>query len=219
MLSCINHDENNKNYTMVISKIPFYKSINNNIFIYENVLSKSLLEECEEFVHKCINNNNYTTTNHIDWPDYVVNQSDVINIIKLEIENIILKEKICNELRNNLNFITEGLYLNIHIMQKNCYISEHTDNNNNFAFTIYLNKIWKKENGGIFQFDIDDTIYNVLPKYNSMVLLKDNIHRVTKITSNELRITIQGFYLEKFFYKNNSIDYLIHNNNEGKIMF
>lgn len=212
-------DNTNNTSTMIISKIPFYKSINNNIFIYENVLSKLLIDECEEFAHKCIDNDIYNTTNHISWDSGIVGESGIIKIIKLENENPNLKDKICYELKNKYNFITEGLKLNIHIMYKDCYINEHYDDHVNYAFTIYLNQLWEKKYGGIFQFDIDDKIYNVLPKYNTMVLLKNNNHRVTKINSNVIRLSLQGFYNETFFYKNNSINYLLHNKNAGTIMF
>jgi hypothetical protein len=58
-------DYNDNIQNIFISKIPFYKSINSNIFIYENVLSKELIKECEEFAYMCINKNIYNTTNHI----------------------------------------------------------------------------------------------------------------------------------------------------------
>ena len=202
-----------------ISKMPYYKSINNNIFIYENVLSIELIKECENFVYMCINKNIYNTTNHISWSSTVVGKSDIIKIIQLENENPNLKEKICYELKNRYNFMTEGLKLNVNIMYQNCYIDDHYDDHVNYAFTIYLNKNWEKSNGGIFQFDIDNIKYNILPKYNTMVLLKNNIHRVTNITSNVIRITLQGFYSESFFYKNNSINYLLYDKTPGIIEF
>jgi len=207
------------NNPIVISKMPFYKSINNNIFIYENVLSMQLIEECEEFAYKCINENIYNTTNYKSWDSTIVDKSDIIKIIKLENENPNLKEKICYELKNNYNFMTEGLKLNIHIMYENCHINDHYDDHVNYAFTIYLNKKWDKKNGGIFQFDIDNTIYNILPKFNTMVLLKNNIHRVTNITSNVIRITLQGFCSDSFFYRNNPINYLLYDKKSGIIKF
>jgi len=210
---------NHGTYPINISKIPFYKSINNNIFIYENALSKSLIKDCEEFAYACINKNIYNTTNHMSWHSTIVDKSGIIKIIKLEKENPNLKEKICYELKTNYNFMTEGLKLNIHIMYENCYINDHHDDHVNYAFTIYLNTKWDKMNGGIFQFNIDNTIYNILPKYNTMVLLKNNIHRVTIITSNVIRISLQGFYSESFFYKNNSIDYLLYDKKSGIIKF
>lgn len=215
----MNNIDNNNNINIFISKIPFYKSINNNVFIYENVLSIALINECEKFAYMCINKNIYSTTNHLSWGSEIVDKSDIIKIIKLENENPQLKEKICYELQNSYNFMTEGLKLNIHIMYENCYINDHYDDHVDYAFTIYLNKKWEKINGGIFQFDIDNTIYNILPKYNTMVLLKNNIHRVTNITSNCIRITLQGFYSESFFYKNNSINYLLYDKNSGIIKF
>lgn len=202
-----------------ISKMPFYKSINNNIFIYEDVLSVELIKACEEFAYQCINKNVYTTTNHNSWDSTIVGKSDIIKIIKLENENPQLKEKICCELKNRYNFMTEGLKINIHIMFENCYINDHYDDHVNYAFTIYLNKKWEKSNGGIFQYDIDNTKYSILPKYNTMVLLKNNIHRVTNITSNVIRITLQGFCSESFFYKNNPINHLLYDKTPGIIEF
>lgn len=215
------YEYNNSKYEynrMYISKTPIYKSINNNVFVYENVLSGLLIKECLSFASICINKKIYTT-NHISWPDYIVDKSDIIKIIKLDHLNKCLKEKICYELQNRYNFIIDGLHLNLHIMNEGCYINDHRDNHVNYAFTIYLNDIWKSSDGGIFQFDIDDKIYNIIPKYNMMVLLQNNIHRVTKITSNVSRITIQGFYSGAFYYKKKPIDFLLYNKNEGYEMF
>ena len=93
-------------------------------------------------------------------------------------------------------------------MGEDCYVNDHYDNHVDYAFTIYLNKFWCLEYGGIFQFDIEENVYNILPTYNTMVILKNNIHRVTKTNSKNLRITLQGFFKHSFFYNRIPIEIL-----------
>lgn len=206
------YNENNnkeKQFIMHISKPPNYISTNNRVFIYNNVLSETLLKECINYVNNCINNNVYSTTNILSWDKDIKGKSNEIKVIKLDKENKILKKKICYELNYKYNIFTDGLKLNFHIMQEGCYVNDHYDSHVEYAFTIYLNERWELEDGGIFQFDIDNIVYDVIPSYNTMVILKDNIHRVTNINSKKLRITIQGFYNHSFYYKNKPIELLL----------
>jgi Rps23 Pro-64 3,4-dihydroxylase Tpa1-like proline 4-hydroxylase len=189
-------------------KTPCYVSPNNNVQIYKNALSNFILEDCVDYANYCIKKDIYTTTNQISWDKEIAGKSNVIKVIKLDDENKTLKKKICYDLENKLNFFTDGLKLNLHIMQEGCYVNDHYDNHVDYAFTIYLNKTWQKEYGGIFQFDIENNIYNIVPEYNTMVILKNNLHRVTKQTSKNLRISLQGFFAHKFFYNETPIELL-----------
>jgi Rps23 Pro-64 3,4-dihydroxylase Tpa1-like proline 4-hydroxylase len=202
-------NNNKEQFIMHISKPPNYISTNNHVFIYNNVLSDTLLKECINYVNNCIDNNFYSTTNILYWDKHITGNSNEIKIIKLDKENEILKKKICYELKNRFNFHIEGIKLNLHIMQEGCYVNDHCDGHVEYGFTIYLNETWESEDGGIFQFDIDNITYDFIPSYNTMVILKDNIHRVTKINSKKLRITIQGFYSHSFYYKNKPIELLL----------
>jgi Rps23 Pro-64 3,4-dihydroxylase Tpa1-like proline 4-hydroxylase len=205
----IENNNKEKQIIMHISKPPNYISTNNCVFIYNNVLSDILLKECINYSNECIKNNFYSTTNILSWDKNITGNSNEIKVIKLDEENEILKKKICYELKNKFNFYTEGIKVNLNIMQEGCYINEHYDSHVEFAFTIYLNEIWGKDDGGIFQFDIGDIVHDLIPTYNTMVILKNNIHRVTKINSKKLRITIQGFYSHSFYYKNKPIELLL----------
>lgn len=207
-----------KKHEMFISKIPYYISINERVLIYQNVLSDFLIKECICYANICVQNDFYNTTNHLCWNKEIVGRSNVIKIIILNKVNEKLKQKICYELNNKYNLITDNLIINIHIMQEGCYVQEHTDNHVKYAFSIYLNDFWEEKYGGMFQFDIEDEKYNVLPSYNTMVLIKDNLHRVTKINSKLLRISLQGFYPDSsLYYKTSPIDQLLHSNIGNKI--
>jgi hypothetical protein len=200
---------------MCIKKIPDFISVNKHVLVYENVLSEYTVKECIDFANKCIENDIYCTTNHESWRDFLVGDSEIIKVINLFNKNKILAKKICNELSNKYNMITEGLKLNIHIMQEGCYINNHTDNHVKYAFTIYLNDNWEDNDGGIFQYEVEDEVYSIVPKYNKMVIIKDNVHRVTKITKNIKRITIQGFYNHSYYFKNTPIDVILNNKFEN----
>lgn len=205
----------NETHEMFISKIPHYISINKHVLIYKNVLSDVLMKECIFLANTCIQNDFYNTTNALYWSKNIVGESNIIKIVFL---NEKLKQRICYELSNKYNFITDNLKINIHIMQEGCYVNEHTDNHVKYAFTIYLNEHWEESYGGIFQFDIENHIYNVIPSCNTMVLLKNNLHRVTKISSKLKRISLQGFYADpSLFYKTSPIDQLLYSKNENNV--
>ena len=208
---------------MFIIKKPSFVSNNKNLLIFNNALSEELINECVNYTKMCIENNIYTTTNMESWDDEIKGDSKVIKVIKLFKQNKTLNDKICKELKYNYNLLTNGLFLNIHIMSEGCYINEHTDGHVQYALTVYLNTL-KEEDGGIFQYeDIDGDNLNknmqkkiyreIVPETNKMILLKHSLHKVSNVLKN-CRISLQGFYSDFYFYKGEPINLICNYSNK-----
>ena len=85
----------------------------------------------------------------------------------------------------------------VYMWLKGSGIVFHNDSNYAFGATIYLNKKWNPDHGGIFIWEVAPRQYRgVCPEFNTMVLntLGQN-HQVTAISpyAKENRITIQIF--------------------------
>lgn len=91
-------------------------------------------------------------------------------------------------------------YVHYYLWTKNSSISLHQDSKYAYGATIYLNKDWIIDEGGIFMWkdksEKSDYYKAYIPKYNSMVLNDENEkHIVTPVNpfARNLRITIQIF--------------------------
>lgn len=88
------------------------------------------------------------------------------------------------------------------------YIPCHIDSNHIIAATLYLNKDWDIEDGGIFMYyenNNDDNLKCIFPKYNSLVLSERNeIHHVSLINyhAKEVRKTVQIWINKKKYQYN-----------------
>jgi len=91
-------------------------------------------------------------------------------------------------------------YVHYYIWTKGSSISLHQDSKYSYGVTIYLNKEWIIDEGGIFMWkdkkEKSDYYKAYIPKYNSMILNdEDEKHLVTPVNpfSRSLRMTIQIF--------------------------
>lgn len=180
-----------------------------NVKIYNNVLSNDVLMEIEKLIIKANNLGEFIDNDIFGWEDDLV-VHDKIKILPLKDKYKILYNKICENISKTLHKNIKGIQLNIHGIPKNAYIPHHTDNHVDFAITIYINRSWSFDHGGFLKFKENDKNFKVMPKYNTMVYLKDVLHWVTPNLSDEIRYTVQGFYTTNIYYKNIPInDFLI----------
>ena len=88
----------------------------------------------------------------------------------------------------------ENLTFQYYVWKQNSGISLHRDGSDRFGATIYLNKNWDINSGGIFLWKEDDSLKGICPEHNNMVIVdKEEWHLVTPVSplSNEFRYTIQ----------------------------
>jgi|TARA_R110000744_G_scaffold10520_7_gene32696 hypothetical protein len=114
-----------------------------------------------------------------------------------------LNHRLTKYIRNEVEVTPfKGLGASFHVWEPHSGINWHPDPIYAWGATIYLNKIWKHEYGGIFQWtagDVNDEssiVHEVLPRYNLMVLNDEQqMHMVTPVSTKaiEYRTTLQLF--------------------------
>lgn len=90
---------------------------------------------------------------------------------------------------------------NMYLWTHDSYIPLHKDTDERTTFTIYLNREWDFQEGGLFQYfnEEKDLWEVVIPQYRSMMLNTTGVpHATTPVKSpRQPRITIQGFIYTK----------------------
>lgn len=178
---------------------------------YDNVLEEKLIENIMEYFKTIIHKDVWSSSN--SWDQNLCLKSS--NIITHTITNNFLCDEIkkCIENKLNINFEQEKLEFipSIYVWGSLSYINWHNDNNYVYSGTIYLNKNWNSNDGGIFLYKDNQTdqILGLTPDYNSMVINFNNesdpynYHCVTCITPGTIkkRITIQWRVLSSYCKK------------------
>jgi Rps23 Pro-64 3,4-dihydroxylase Tpa1-like proline 4-hydroxylase len=88
----------------------------------------------------------------------------------------------------------ENVMIQYYVWKQNSGIALHNDRTYEYGATIYLNKNWDINSGGIFLWKEDNSLKGVCPEYNNMVIVdKKELHLVTPVSplSTEFRYTIQ----------------------------
>lgn len=137
---------------------------------------------------------------NLSWTKNLQTNSSLIFImpfpeIEDEIREVLIKELNDNKLKD-LNIFTQMC-----VFSRGSCIPLHSDKDYYLGATVYLNKRWSSENGGLFLFESDSYLNVVVPKYNRCVInYKHNYHMVSQVSSNieEPRITIQIFVTNEF---------------------
>lgn len=108
-----------------------------------------------------------------------------------------LKNKILSEISNLLPKCS-SYTLQQYIWGKNSGISKHNDGDYKFGATIYMNKDWDINYGGIFLWrkpeEPDSSMKVITPSFNTMILNNDkSIHMVTPVSpaAPDYRVTLQ----------------------------
>jgi hypothetical protein len=91
----------------------------------------------------------------------------------------------------------DDLVIQHYVWMRGSGISWHNDGKFRFGATIYLNRTWNPDYGGIFMWEPEDSggdLRAACPTFNTMVLNdKKLFHRVTPVSTNapEYRLTLQ----------------------------
>ena len=116
--------------------------------------------------------------------------------IEKQIEDILLEKQILN-LEKEKKISETGISINV--WGRGSYITAHPDLNYSKAITIYLNKQWNYNDGGIFHWqNFESKEWNsISPTFNKAVINESGImHGVSPVQSN-FRITLQIFVHKK----------------------
>lgn len=125
---------------------------------------------------------------------------EIHNGIKGSCMSALVSKKLSNEIELDIKKYLPNyseLYMQFHVFQYYSGVAVHDDGTRKFGATIYLNKRWDANWGGLFLWkdnEKDEIMKGVLPKPNMMVLNDERqMHLVTPISPDceEPRCSIQ----------------------------
>jgi hypothetical protein len=168
---------------------------------YNNVLDEHLIKNVMDYFKSILSENVWSSS--IGWDQSLSLLSS--NVVTHTIFDKFLAKEIKNSIEKvlNIDFEKEDLAFvpSIYVWGGGSYITWHPDNRYPYNGTIYLNKEWNSDDGGVFLYKDNQTkeIKGIEPTYNSMVVNSGteedphNGHCVTCIVPGTIkkRLTIQ----------------------------
>lgn len=160
------------------------------MLIIENFLDSELLNDLEKDLESKIKQRVWVNS-RTSWQDELTNRF-IGNIETTSIDpscSVRLEKKIKPLVDSYVKFAADH-----YIWYPLSGINLHKDEYYQFGATLYLNKNWNVEDGGLFLYKKKEKYKVVVPTYNTCVINDNNIeHCVTQVTSrnNLLRHTIQ----------------------------
>lgn len=168
---------------------------------YENFLEEDLLNDVVEYADKIYRSPLNQVTTNAYWKKDVVHDSTpvLVHHIPQHTEKNIW-ERICKAVERKTG-ITDVTDINVYFWTRLSYIPWHNDGHVHAAITVYLNKDWKPDYGGLFLYDYEHNgrIRGIIPIYNGALLQTQGLwHSTTPVNwSANVRITLQIFKRKK----------------------
>ena len=164
------------------------------IEIKKNFFDNVLIDSLSSLAIKSYKSNKLRT-NFSSWKDGIVQYSTAVLIYDIFNDNEIYK-KLCKK------FDTEDYNFTFQYWTQGSYIPWHDDGYAAQAGTVYLNKKWNLDWGGLFMWIDNEKIYAENPEYNKLIFLYDNINKHSTTSVNRplysssgqiMRTTLQFF--------------------------
>ena len=159
----------------------------------KNFFSEELIEKIIHHVESQRDSSEWITNSN--WIPEVVKHSERVDILEItKTFSKKVKEQFVSHNQKYSRFRFRVLYYE---WNRGSYIPWHDDSNHCIGATLYLNKEWDTEDGGIFMYYEDsnrEKLKCIAPKYNNLVISDNNeSHHVSMIChhSKEIRKTIQ----------------------------
>ena len=163
--------------------------------IYKNVLNETTIEKIYSLIKKTSTDFDPSWCTSYSWNKNIVEKSSFVLIYKLS-QNKKILNLVLNDLKKLKEFKIKNIHVMIYIWGIGSYIPFHEDPVSNIAATIYLNKTWDKNDGGLFLYETKKGVKGVVPEYNKMIVNdKNESHCVTSVLPSikEERFTLQIF--------------------------
>ena len=132
---------------------------------------------------------------NINWGENIVKGSSLVLAYEINKENLnYIKSKFI-ELNNK--FKDKEIVGHFYIWTKGSHIPMHNDSNYEYGCTIYLNKYWDIDWGGLYIWKEGDKLNIEKPEFNKLIINKGNTkHGTTLLNYNvpEERLTLQIFF-------------------------
>jgi len=168
---------------------------------YFDVLDESVIDNIRNYLESNLDKPIWTSSSF--WQEELIRSSSIISICNVNDKGIVdsVKNTIENILDVNFDELDFEFVCQLYLWSRMSYITWHDDKTYPYNGTIYLNKDWNMNDGGIFLWMDNQTqeIKGIEPLYNTMVVNSHsdndpcNSHCVTSIVPDvlESRITIQ----------------------------
>ena len=160
----------------------------------DNFLSENIIVNIKKIVEDNLDSTNWKTS--MFWQEQIKKSSAVLPLFNLDNFSEI-KELILDFYKPYLNFKNfKNFHLTYYIWPPLSYIPFHYDGSYKIASTIYLNKNWDRDHGGLFMCKNGEDYLAITPKYNHCIInTNDEIHGTTLTTTDApKRETLQIFF-------------------------
>jgi hypothetical protein len=173
--------------------------------LLSSLLKESTISKLLEIANDVLagNNSGYRAWTNLAWNQKIILDSTMIlcvaipdNIID-EVEDSLAEHNLIDYARDESLKRTKTVML--YIWPAGSYIPSHRDSTHGKAITVYLNKDWQTDDGGLFCWGDGPTYSCILPSYNTAVenSMSEN-HFTTPVNSKEkLRFSLQIFISKK----------------------
>ena len=168
------------------------------VTVYENIFNELLIEQCLAYSVDQYEKGNFQIENKKNWDPNLVHDSNSIHIHYIPNECDLYQMKmISTSILEKTGEITSAILC--YYGMPNCYIGWHNDTEYDSAISIYLNRDWSPNYGGLFLYKLEKNIHAVVPYINTCVLQKNGIwHAVSFTTKNApIRLSLQIFCKKK----------------------
>ena len=162
--------------------------------IFDNFLDDALYNECYEYSTSRFESPEMSLRTNLSWNQNIRKDSNLVLTHILSTDNDLYKK--INDIIKTKCQVDSIKNIMFYYWTQGSHIPWHNDGCHNGGITIYLNKVWDEDWGGIFLFKDDDTINGFYPKQNRSVMQLGGIqHSVAPTTKNsDIRFTIQIFF-------------------------
>lgn len=132
---------------------------------------------------------------NINWGENIVKGSSLVLAYELNEEYLhYIKSKF---VELDKKFENKEIVGHLYIWTRGSHIPLHNDSNYDYGCTIYLNKNWNIDWGGLYLWLDDDKVNVEVPEFNKVIINQGNIrHGTTLLNYNapEERLTLQIFF-------------------------
>jgi Rps23 Pro-64 3,4-dihydroxylase Tpa1-like proline 4-hydroxylase len=148
------------------------------IKIYKNFFDSDCLKYIEDSIVKSKNTTNLRTSYPSNnWQSNIIHESAPIIIYDLNDADILLKP-----LKEILD-IKKEVHFMIYYWPVGSYIPWHNDAHASVTATVYCNRYWDRDWGGLFLYEKGDNILAEVPEWNKIVIQTDkDWHSTTSVT-------------------------------------
>ena len=150
------------------------------IKIYKDFFDPDCLKYIEESIEKSKNTANLRTSYPSNaWQPNIIHESTPVIVYDLFDADILLKPlKEVIDIEREVHFM-------IYYWPVGSYIPWHDDVHASFTATVYCNRYWDRNWGGLFLYEEGDKILAEVPKWNKLVVQTDKAwHSTTPVTKS-----------------------------------